>query len=70
MIVFIPKTGDSQWDAYLIEGEKEKTLNELKGKPAKKLISKPSQREAIGALRQFNQDMKKRRQNSRGKLFY
>jgi len=52
MQVIIPSTGDTSYDNYLEEAEREKTLDQLKKSPGKS-TSKVSKEDKAGALKEY-----------------
>lgn len=67
-IVFIPDTGDKAETEYLIEAEREKTLNELKKAPDKPK-PKYSNKEIGAMLNEYNQFLKRKRESPHKKYW-
>ena len=64
-ILFIPISDDKSYDDYLIESYTAETLEELKKMPPKKVLDIPTQQDAVAAIRDFNEWVKRRRAGSR-----
>jgi len=68
MTVLIPQSKDKSYDDYLEVAEREKTLDELKKRPAK-VKSKESKEDIAGALKEYT-EFKNRMKNGGIRKYY
>jgi len=67
--VFIPDDGDKGETEALIEIEREKTLNELKALPEKKVLTETKKKDIAEALKDYK-TFKKRQRESPNKRYF
>jgi len=68
MTILLPVTGDKGYDQALEEAQREKTVEQLKKRPAKP-VSKTSKADVSGALREWN-EFNNRQKRGEGKKYY